>query len=173
MHDQQTQLLDFLRYKPPTPSAEAILKRTAQQFILDYGWWYEPAELPHDMAVGTMGRCLVNAAQLMLDDSSLVYCEGFAQFSDQSVPVVHAWVTDGRGRAIDNTWPRPGAAYAGVPFKSSFVSMTSLKNRAIVSVIDDFLNGDPFRGGLFQRPEELLELRGRGAIRIDGSNVSG
>jgi hypothetical protein len=49
----QDERLDFLRTREPTPAAKATLKRTVQQFVLAYGWWYEPAGLPQGVAPGT------------------------------------------------------------------------------------------------------------------------
>jgi len=103
---------------------------------------------------------------LALDDDSLIYCEGYALFKNGSLPVIHAWVTDGHGNAIDNTWSQPGVAYAGVPFKSSFVNMTALKNRAIVSLLDDYQNNYPLRGDLGDRPDDWFEHRGRGLMKV-------
>lgn len=164
----QTRLLDFLRASEPTPAAKKLLKRTVQQFVVDYGWWYEPAELEKNFATGTPQECHKNAADLALDDDSLIYCEGYAMFKDGSLPILHAWVTDGRGRAIDNTWPQPGVAYAGVPFRSLFVNMTALKNHATISLLDDYQNNWPLRGDLGDHPDEWLEPRGRGTGRING-----
>lgn len=114
---------------------------------------------------GTPQQCLKNATDLILDDDSLIYCEGYALFTSGGQPTVHAWVTDGRGRAIDNTWPKPGVAYAGVPFRSIFVTTTALKNHATVSLLDDYQNNYPLRGDLGDRPDEWLDLRGRGTER--------
>ena len=163
----QDELLDFLRNGEPTPAAQAMLKRTFQQFVLEYGWWYEPAGLPEGVVPATPRQCHKNATDLALADNSLIYCEGYALFRSGSLPTLHAWVTDGQGRAIDNTWPRPGVAYAGVPFKSLFVNMTALKNQATISLLDDYANDYPLRGDLGDRADEWLELRGRGTARVD------
>jgi len=165
--DQAT-LLDFLHSSEPTPAAKALLKRTIQQFILEYGWWYEPVALPKHVPLGTAQQCHKNATDLALADDSLVYCEGYALFQGGSVPTLHSWVTEGRGTAIDNTWPQPGVAYAGVPFRAFFVNMTALKNRATISLLDDYQNDYPLRGDLGDRPDEWLELRGRGTARVGG-----
>lgn len=164
----KTKLLDFLRASEPTPAAKKLLKRTCQKFVLEHGWWYEPAELDKKFATGTPQECHKNAVELALDDDSLIYCEGYAMFKDGSLPILHAWVTDGRGRAIDNTWPQPGVAYAGVPFRSLFVNMTALKNHATISLLDDYQNNWPLRGEMGDRPDEWLELRGRGTERVGG-----
>lgn len=109
-----------------------------------------------------------NATDLALADDSLIYCEGYALFKSGSLPTLHAWVTDGQGKAIDNTWPQPGVAYAGVPFQPLFVNMTALKSHATGSLLDDYLNNWPLRGDLGDRPDEWLQLRGRGTERLIG-----
>lgn len=159
-------LLNYLRSSHATPAAKAFLKRTCQEFVLEHGWWYEPVELPKHIGTGIPEQCHTNAVNLALDDDSLIYCEGYAIFKDRSLPVIHAWVTDGNGNAIDNTWSQPGVAYAGVPFKSLFVNMTALKNRAIVSLLDDYQNNCPLRGDLGDRPDEWLDVRGGGLMKV-------
>ena len=44
----QTELLDFLR-RVRTPAAKKLLKRTCQEFVLEYGWWYEPTSLTRSL----------------------------------------------------------------------------------------------------------------------------
>jgi hypothetical protein len=154
MTPHQAELFAFLQHSEPTPAAKKLLKRTCQQFVLEYGWWYEPVELPKKMCLGTPNECHKNATDLMLADDSLIYCEGYALFESGMTPTIHAWVTDGKGRAIDSTWPKPGVAYAGIPFKSVFVSMTMLKNRAMISLLDDWQNSYPLRGELGDRSNE-------------------
>jgi hypothetical protein len=170
MTTHQTELVAFLQHSKPIAAATALLKRTCQQFVLDYGWWYEPVERPKQIALGTPNECHKNATDLMLTDNSLIYCEGYALFESGMTPTIHAWVTDGHGRAIDNTWPKLGVAYLGVPFKSVFVSMTMLKNRAMISLLDDWQNAYPLRGELGDRPKEWLEPEGRGVKRVSGDH---
>jgi hypothetical protein len=162
----QSELLNLLRRSVALPAAKAFLKRTCQEFVLENGWWYEPIELDQKFATGTPQECSKNAVDLTLAHDSLIYCEGYALFKSGSLPTLHAWVTDGHGRAIDNTWPQPGVAYAGVPFKSLFVNLTSLKNHATISLLDDWQNNWPLRGDLGDRPDVWLELRGRGTARL-------
>lgn len=162
----QSELLEFLRHSEPTPAAKAFLKRTFQEFVVEYGWWYEPVGIPSETSFGTPRQCHKNAVNLMLADDSLIYCEGYALAESGVIPTIHAWVTDGRGRAIDNTWRNPGVAYAGVPFRSLFVNLTALKNHATVSLLDDYQNNYPLRGDLGDHPGEWLELRGQGTARI-------
>jgi len=162
----QARILDFLQQNKPPPGAKANVKRTFQEFMLEYAGWYEPGMLAGKIARGTPQECYKNATLLTLDDDALIYCEGYALFTDASVPRLHAWVTDGHGRAIDNTWPHSGAAYAGVPFQSLFVHMTSLKNHASMSLLDDYQNRYPLLNELGDHPEEWLEQRGRGVARL-------
>ena len=133
---------------------------------MEYGWWYDPVEPSSKIPAGRPQECHKNATDLILDDETLIYCEGFAQYESGSQPTLHAWVTDGQGRAIDNTWPKPGVAYAGVPFKSVFITLTALKNRAMGSLLDDWQNNYPLRGQLGDCPDGWLELRGRGKERL-------
>jgi hypothetical protein len=167
----QASLLAFLGRSIPTPGAKAVFKRTLQEFVLQYGWWYEPSELPSHIARGTPQECHKNAAFLAIEDDSLIYCEGYALFRNASAPRLHAWVTDGHGRAIDNTWPKSGVAYAGVPFQSLFVNMTALKNHATISLLDDYQNLYPLRCDLGDRPNEWLEERGRGIERLKATDI--
>jgi hypothetical protein len=168
MTTPQTELLDFLRRNDATLEAKANLKRTFQEFVLEYGWWYEPGDIIQHLATGTPQECHKNASDLILADDSLIYYEGYALLKSGSMPTLHAWVTDGSGRAIDNTWPQTGVAYAGVPFTTEFVIMTALRNNATISLLDDYQNNYPLRGDLGDRPDEWLELRGRGTERIIG-----
>jgi hypothetical protein len=165
----RSELLDFLRQGLPTPMTKAHRKRTLQQFVFEYGWWYAPIELPKRFRLGMSSECHKNAVDLMLSDESPIYCEGYALFESGTSPVIHAWVTDGKGRAIDNTWPHPGVAYAGVPFRSLFVSMTALKNRATISLLDSRQATCPLKGALGDRPDEWLMAKGRGIRRVDES----
>ena len=173
MAPAQSELLPFLQSSVPTPSARVLLKRTMEQFVLEYGWWKEPVEVPSEIEGATISECHKNATDLMLTDNSLIYCEGYALFQPGSLPTRHAWVTDGHGRAIDNTWPQSGVAYAGVPFKGFFVSMTGIKNHATISRLDYYQNGYPLRGELGDRPDEWLELRGRGLEKLTNGGGGG
>jgi len=171
MTPDQATLLKFLCSGAARPAAEKLQKRTAQQFVLAHGWWYEPLGVPDTIASGSTKECHKNAVDLTMNDPSLVYCEGYALFKSGSSPTIHAWVTDGRGKAIDNTWPQPGVAYAGIPFTSLFVSMTALKNNAIISLLDDYMNDWPLLGHLGDRPEEWFEVEGRGLKRVDANEA--
>lgn len=167
MSAHRSELLEFLRNVQPTAAAvKAGLKRTLQQFVLEHGWWYEPVKLPTGVCHGPEQQCFMNAMEIMASGYQLIYCEGFALYKSGSMPVLHAWTTDGQGHAIDNTWRQPGVAYAGVPFKSLFVMGTVLANGATISLIDDWQNGHPLRREKGDRPEVWLEPLGKSVLPL-------
>ena len=101
MNDLQRQLYDQLLDEEPTPAAKAILKRTSGQFVLDYGWWYEPAPLPDNIAHGTPQQCHKNALDLATEHDGLIYCEGLA-LSPQTAGIAlstHGSLTAREGRS--------------------------------------------------------------------------
>jgi hypothetical protein len=146
-------MLTQLRAKDST-NPKGVLKRTSKQFVLEYGWFYKRAPLPQDVVLATRGECYNNALCLALENPSFVYCEGFAAGKGGS-RIHHAWVTDGRGRAIDNTWVPPGMVYAGVPFKAGFVSLIGLMNDGVGSLLDDWEHDWPLLRELGDYPESL------------------
>ena len=157
----QSQLLNSLEDLDRHVIEPAFMKRSRYQFVIDYGQWFEPTELPENLKRGDDQQCFKNALDLASDDNKLFYVEGFALYTPTSLPVHHAWVTDGR-RAIDPTWDVPGVAYAGVPFKLPFLLATVLAVQGINSILDDFQNNWPILGDLGDRPDEWLERRGVG-----------
>ena len=136
------------------------------EFVLQHGWWYEPCKVPSGIDRGSQRECHKNAQISPTDRESLTYCEGYALYKSGSLMVLHAWVTDGTGRAIDNTWDEPGIAYAGVPFKTSYIRRTCLRNEAFISVIDDWMNTFPLLNDLGAKPEQWLDERGKGIGRV-------
>ncbi len=157
----QSSLLDFIHRINTASEANPLFRRSLQGFIFEYGWWYAPVTVSEEIAAGTRKQCFTNAAELALPDCSLVYCEGYAVFKTGH-PTLHTWVTDDKGNAIDNTWPTPGIAYAGVPFTWEFVMATTKKNHAFLSLLEDWQNKWPLRGDLGDRPEEWLDGTGDG-----------
>ncbi len=71
-----------------------------------------------------------------------------------------------KGKAFDNTWERSGVAYAGVPYKELFVTMTNLKNHATISLLDDWQNDYPLPGELGEQPDEWYEETGKGTAKL-------
>lgn len=169
VNEQQQQLYEQLLNTQRTSAAKDRFLRTMEQFVLDYGWWYAPSPLPDQIESGTAQQCHKNAQILSTEHDGLIYCEGYALFKDGMSRTLHSWVTDGQGRAFDNTWPEPGVAYAGVPFKNLFVTMTNLKNHASISMLDDWQNNYPLRGELGDQPGEWYEQAGEGLSKISSN----
>ena len=157
MTDQQQELYEMLLNFPRTEAARRAQKCSPMEFVLKYGWWYESCPVPEGIERGTEQECFKNSQLLAHDRAALTYCEGFALAHSGSLILIHGWVTDGGGKAIDVTWPQAGVAYAGVPFKKSFVRRMCLKNEAFISVIDDWQNGFPLLNALGDDPDEWLE----------------
>ena len=107
MTEHQQELYEMLLTYPRTAAARKVQKRSPMEFVIQHGWWYEPGGATKDIEQGTVQECHKNAQLLANDWDSLTYCEGFALDKSGSLIVVHAWVTDGTGRAIDSTWDRP------------------------------------------------------------------
>jgi hypothetical protein len=169
MTDHQQELYEMLLHFPRTEAAKRVQKRSPMGFVLQYGWWYDSCQVPEGIEQGAEQECYKNAQLLAHDRASLTYCEGFALAHSGALPVSHGWVTDSTGRAIDVTWPQPGIAYAGVPFRMSFISRICLKNDAFISVIDDWQNNFPLLNALGDNPEEWLEEgMGNGVARLNG-----
>ena len=103
----------------------------------------------------------MNAFNLALDDDSLIYCEGVVLPLDGSVLVHHAWATDGTGRAIDSTVETLAGAYAGVPFNTMFLNHYHLRNREVVSLLDDYLHDWPMLCELGIDPRNGWNTRAR------------
>lgn len=138
---------------------------SVEDFVLKYGWWYRPTELPARIGYGESGWSFENASRLAIKDRGLVYCEGFV-LAEHPAPLLQAWVTDGDGQVIDNTGDTIGLVYLGVPFKTGYVLDAFRKNRAFESVINDWRNFWPLCHELGDRPEKWLELRGEGEQRV-------
>ena len=165
MDTHESFLLAQLLHSGQSYGRNRPLRRTACEFVVEYGWWYTAAPLPDPLIRGKENECFMNAFFLALEQNELVYVEGYAML-DGGRRVNHAWLTDGRGNAFDGTWPEPGVAYAGVPFRTGFVNFNHLKNREVVCLIDDYPHDWPLLRDLGDKPDEWLDLRGRGREKI-------
>jgi hypothetical protein len=165
MNTHESHLLAQLLHSGQSRGRHRPLRRTACEFVLEYGWWYTPALLPDPLTHGRDSECFKNAFFLALDQSELVYVEGYA-IRDSGTRVHHAWLTDRQGNALDNTWPESGVAYAGVPFRIDFVNRSHIKNRLLVCLIDDYVHDWPLLRELGDKPDEWLDSHGRGREKI-------
>src|SRR5262249_20523115 len=91
-------------------------------YVLKYGQFHKPQQLPSQYKIGDPGCCFGNAAFLALT-SELRYAEGFA-FSGKlgvDMPIHHGWCLNEAGRVVDRTWGN-GLAYFGVVFEAKYVT---------------------------------------------------
>lgn len=170
MTPDEQNLQQQLRRDGATKGTGEFLNRTKCEFVLEYGYWYDPIPSPDAMAMGKPNECFKNAFDLAMDSTDFIYCEGFALY-EGGLRVHHAWVTDGQGRAIDNTWGKPGVAYAGVPFLTDFLNLRFLLNEAVICQLDDWEHDWPLLRDLGDRPDEWFEFRGKGMRRLARAGV--
>ena len=96
---------------------------SSEDLVLKQGKFFTPETRPADVKLGAKKECFSNAARLALERSNLTYVEGYAMINDRlPLPIAHAWCVDKKGRVVDNTWEKPGVAYFGVPFKTSYLA---------------------------------------------------
>ena len=86
-----------------------------------HGKFYNPQPLPKGYKKEHAKECYSNAWHLS-ESSGLQYVEGLAMPDFMDIPIEHAWCVDKQSNVYDNTWPKPGRAYYGVPFDKTFVS---------------------------------------------------
>lgn len=133
---------------------------------MNYGWWYSPCPLPYGLRRGASQQCFANAFELAKTDTALVYCEGYA-IGKSGKMIHHAWVTDGKGSAIDNTFAEPGRAYAGVPFQISFLLTRAIRNHAVICVLDDWEHNWPILGDIGDQPDEMIPKKCKRLADVD------
>ena len=96
---------------------------SSEDLVLKQGKFFTPEKRPDGIELGPKKECFANAAKLALERSNLTYVEGYAMVNDRlPLPIAHAWCVDKKGRVVDNTWEKPGVAYFGVPFKTSYLA---------------------------------------------------
>ncbi len=110
--------------------------RKIEDFILEHGSFYrrkvlpgvhmgETKDEPGVFKPGVPQHCYRNSLLLVLADARLTYVEGYA-FTDAGYyynygPTPHAWAVNADNEVIDVTWPDPGFAYCGVPFRGEWL----------------------------------------------------
>ena len=135
---------------------------TPYRFVLEHGWAYRPIPLPRKMTLGQPKQCFHNA--IIGANGSLYYCEGYV-VAKSGIPIHHAWLTDGKGNAIDVTLQEPGFIYVGVPFKTEYVVMEALRSGATISLFDNWEAGFPLLRA-WKNPDEWLEAAGAGFEKL-------
>ncbi len=166
LNPMEAEVLRQLESRRKSINPKDTRKRTPSSFLLEYGWWYEPAPKPADVPKGKKNECFGNSFWLAFENPSLIYVEGFAMYEEDHRITPHAWVTDGTGRVIDSTWDKIGVAYAGVPLRIQWLNQRHLIAKAIVCVLDDWQNDWPILRDLGDRPDEWIDRRGVGIERL-------
>jgi hypothetical protein len=146
-------------------TGNGYLKCSRLQFILDFGWWYEPAPLPEGISRAAPNECYKNALELAEAIDGLIYVEGVV-VGDGGLLVPHAWATDDKGHVLDPTLEPLGLAYAGVPLITSFVAGRASDYGFHVPMLDDWEHDWPLLRELFDRPDIWYESRAVGFRKL-------
>lgn len=99
---------------------------SVEQYVIENGRWWQNAPLPSTVQRGRKKECFFNAGNLALNSGRLHpklyrYIEGFA-WMPESIPVMHAWCVDRKGKVIDPTWDyHPNTVYFGVCFDADYL----------------------------------------------------
>lgn len=113
-------------------------------FLLQHGRQFAIKPFPGEFRRGKAQHCFKNCAQLAMRYSRLTYCEGYAA---GVIPVLHAWLMDSDGQAIDPTWTgndRPQASdYYGVPIKTRYVIEHAASRSLHAPMLDDWSHNFP------------------------------
>jgi len=128
--------------------------------VLQLGRFWSPAPLKEQPDKGLPRECYSNSWDMVtLESSRLTYCEGWAVADlvgmgapyALTLPTLHGWVLDERGRVLEATWEVPGLVYIGIPVQRLWHMKTAVKFR--------FYNlaGDVnARGGIPNNPEDWI-----------------
>ncbi len=74
------------------------------KYIEDNGKPYKPTLVPAGVLRGAVGDCFDTCMIAVVAHPSLRYVEGIARNPETKEWILHSWVTDGKGAAIDLTW---------------------------------------------------------------------
>ena len=101
-----------------------------EKFILDHGTEYTFRPLPKKYRAGPERYCFMNAARLALSSRELIYVEGFGSSEILcSIPALHAWCIDARGRVVDPTWTDPTSTYVGITISDELLMAEQMRTK--------------------------------------------
>ena len=125
------------------PGTKDFKYRCIEDFVLQNGREFIPAELPSGYELGEKKECFTNAIHLAVQ-KDLVYVEGYCF---QIIPFHHAWCVDRDGTLIEPTLEKPlDYEYFGVGFNSAW-AMGHMMKRGYYGLLDDWENGWPILTG--------------------------
>lgn len=113
--------------------------------VLQHGRLWDAAPAEAHPPRGEQGQCYKNAYSAARTDR-LIYCEGWAVPDNECpFPVLHAWLINAQGQALEVTWERPGIAYCGIPFQRLWHLQQSLEQRCyeVCEQINPLIPEDP------------------------------
>lgn len=117
----------------------------AEDFLLQHGTFFTPANLPLTIRPMPIQQCFTNALRVASRTQAYHYVEGFAT---GVIPVHHAWLIDKDGNVADPTWASLrsglGCAYIGVEFD---LKETKATLRAGCSLLEDYRRDYPVLQG--------------------------
>lgn len=127
-----------------------------EDFVKQYGQAFgDKVHQPVYARRSTPKECYANATHLAMEDSNLIYCEGYIL---RVIPIPHAWCVDYDGVVFDPTiQDNKGCEYFGVPFSTEFLfKMMAIETKKHYGLLDDPEQRFPLLRGKYQ-PDEFLE----------------
>jgi hypothetical protein len=116
------------------PSSSSVLV-----LILERGMHFNPLSKPRPKGVrkGKNNLCYKTSTDMVIKDSSLIYCEGYALIEGIDYPFAHAWVSNDKHEVIETTWKTSGSEYFGIPFDRNYL-LTSLFEKGAYGLLDPY-----------------------------------
>ena len=162
----QQQLYEALLSYPRTEAAKKVQKQSPMEFVIRHGWWYEPCEVPDDIdrePSKSAIRTPTSRKRPRLADILRGLRPLRKRFSAR--PARLGYGRDRQGHRHHLGQDRRCLRWRAV--QNVFIRLTCLKNKAHISLLDDWMNDYPLFNGLGETPETWLEtVLGNGAARL-------
>jgi hypothetical protein len=152
---------------PPEVTTHSLLVMEAgmggriQQFVLRHGapMTHSPYDAKRFGKQGKIGMCYMNAFHLVLGNSDMTYCEGYAIQRNLGVPFIfgHAWALTPDGQVVDPTWEdATGPEYFGVRFQFAYLRQMVMRCGHYCSLLENFWDRQRLVRGITPIEEALL-----------------